>query len=329
MRILPFEGKNGLIFAVAAHLGGAAGGFALNDEEFAAGRIAFLAIGELAGQAAGIHGGLAARQFAGFAGGFASAGGVNTLADDAARHGGVLVKPFAELFVDELLDVALDIAIELALGLAFELRLRQAHADDGDETFANVVTGDADFVFLFLEHAGVGSKVVDGAGESGAETGKVRAAVDGVDGIGKREDVFAVGVVVLQGDFDFDVALLAFHVDRRIVERGFAAVEVLDEFGDAARETKFGGLFGALVGERDLQALVEESVFAKASGKRVVAESGLFENAGIGMKRDLRAGLAGFAGLLQLVGGLALFRSSAPRRRHRAEFRVPASRKAR
>jgi len=31
------------------------------------------------------------------------------------------------------------------------------------------------------------------------KTGKVRAAVDSVDGVGKGENVFAVGVVVLQG----------------------------------------------------------------------------------------------------------------------------------
>ena len=252
------ERQDGLIFAVAAHFGGAAGGFSLDDEEFAARRIAFLAIGELAGQAAGIHGGFAAGELARFAGGFAGAGGVDALADDAARDGGVLVKPLAELFVDELLDVALDVAIELALGLAFELGLRQAHADDGDETFAHVVAGDGDFVFLLLEHAGGGSEIVDGARERGAEAGKVRAAIDGVDGVGEGKDVFAVGVVVLQRDFDFDVAALAFHVDGRIVERGFAAIQVLDEFGDAAGEAELGGFLGALVGERDFQALVKE-----------------------------------------------------------------------
>ena len=113
--------------------GGAACGFSLDEEKFAARGIAFLAIGELSGQAAGIERGLAAREFARFAGGFARAGRVDALADDAARDGGVLVEIFAELFVDELLDVALDVAVELALGLAFELRLRQLHGDDGDE----------------------------------------------------------------------------------------------------------------------------------------------------------------------------------------------------
>ena len=125
---LALERKDGLIAAVAAHLGGAAGGFALDEEYLAAGGVALLAIGELAGQAAGIERGLAAGELAGLAGGFAGAGGVDALADDFAGDGGVLVEIFAEPFVDQLLDNALDVAIELALGLAFELRLRELDA---------------------------------------------------------------------------------------------------------------------------------------------------------------------------------------------------------
>ena len=82
---------------------------------------------------------------------------------------------------------------------------------------------------------------------------------------------------------------------------------MLNEFGDAAGEAEFGGLFRALVGERDFQTFVEKGVFAEARGERVVAEYGFFENRGIGMEGDLGAGLAGLAGLLELGGGLALF----------------------
>ena len=42
----------------------------------------------------------------------------------------------------------------------------------------------------------------------------MRAAVHGVDGVGKRKNIFRVAVVVLQRDFDFDRVPLAFHVDR-------------------------------------------------------------------------------------------------------------------
>ena len=213
------ERQDGLVAAVAPALGRAAGGFALDDEELAARGIALLAIGELSGQAAGIQRGLAARELAGLAGGFAGAGGVNALADDVARDGGVLVEIFAELFVDERFDQALDVAIELAFGLPFELRLRQLHGDDGDQSFAHIVAIDGDFVLLLLEHAeGVG-EIVDRARERGAEAGKVRAAVHGVDGVGEGENIFGVAVVVLQRDFHFDGVALAFHVDGRIVQR--------------------------------------------------------------------------------------------------------------
>ena len=95
----------------------------------------------------------------------------------------MFVEIFAELFVDELLDEAFDIAIQLAFCLAFELRLRKLDGNDGDESFAHVVTIDGDFVFLFFEHAGGAGVVIERARESGAEAGEVRAAVNGVDRI--------------------------------------------------------------------------------------------------------------------------------------------------
>ena len=50
-----------------------------------------------------------------------------------------------------------------------------------------------------------------------------------------------------------------------------AAVQVLDEFGDAAGEAKLGFLVAALVVERDFQALVQEGQLAQALRKHVVA----------------------------------------------------------
>ena len=208
-----FERKDGLVLAVASLLGRAARRFALDHEQFAPRRIALLAIRQFTRQPARIHGGLAPRQLAGFASRLTRASRLNALADDAPRHRGMLVEPFTQLFVHELLDVALDVAIQLALGLPLELRLRQAHAYYGNEPFAHIIAGDGDFVLLLLEHAGLRSEIVDGARQGGAEAGKMRAAVHGVDGVGERKHVFAVGVVVLQRDFDLHVAALAFHVD--------------------------------------------------------------------------------------------------------------------
>ena len=68
----------------------------------------------------------------------------------------------------------------------------------------------------------------------------MRAAVDGVDVVGKAEYGFGVAVVVLQGDFDLNVVALRFHHDRLLVEHRLAAIEMLDELGDAAGVTEFG-----------------------------------------------------------------------------------------
>ena len=257
------EGQDRLIAAVAPALGRAAGGLAFDEEDFAAGGIALLAIGELAGQAARIERGFAASKFTSLAGGFARARGINAFADDFPRNRRVLVEVFAEALVDELLDRALDVAIELALGLPFKLRLGKFHGNHGNEALAHVVARDRNLVFLILQHSKRAGVVIDGARQRRAEARDVRAAIDGVDGVGKGEDVFGVTVVVLQRDFDVGGIALALEVDGRIVERLLAAIEVLYEFGDAAGEAEFGFFVIALVIERDLQPLIEKREFAQ------------------------------------------------------------------
>jgi hypothetical protein len=78
LRILPRSGRTAW-FSRAALLGGAAGGVALDDEQFGLGRIALLAIGQLAGQRGDVERALAPGQFARLAGGFARGGGLATL----------------------------------------------------------------------------------------------------------------------------------------------------------------------------------------------------------------------------------------------------------
>ncbi len=45
---------------------------------------------------------------------------------------------------------------------------------------------------------------------------------------------------------------------------GFPAIQVLYEFSDAAAELEFRGFFRAFIGERDLQAFIQEGQFAQA-----------------------------------------------------------------
>jgi hypothetical protein len=100
----------------------------------------------------------------------------------------------------------------------------------------------------------------------------VRAAVDGVDGVGEGEDVFGVAVVVLQRDFHLHVVALAFDVDRRIVQHLLATVQMLHELDDASGETEFRGFVAALILQRDFQALVQEGQLAQALRQQIVAE---------------------------------------------------------
>ncbi len=148
------------------------------------------------------------------------------------------------------------------------MRLRELHADDDDETFADVIAAE---VFLdVLEEAERLAGGVDGAGERGLEAGEVRAAINGVDVVGEGEDRLGVGVVVLQRNLHGHVVPLGFHVDRLFVEDLLALVEVLDELGDAADIFELLvlalaglGVGGAFVGEVNLEPLLR-----KASSRR-------------------------------------------------------------
>src|SRR5439155_11668533 len=90
---LPLERQDRLAAPVAALLGGAAGAVALDDEEFALGRIALLAIGELAGQVRDVERAFAAGQVARLARRLARRGGLDHLADDFLRVRRVLLEP--------------------------------------------------------------------------------------------------------------------------------------------------------------------------------------------------------------------------------------------
>ncbi len=103
-----------------------------------------------------------------------------------------------------------------------------------------------------------------------------------------------------------------FHDDGLVVEHGLAAIEMLDELGDAAGVAELSalgfaglGVGGALVGERDLEALVEEGHFAQALGQRVVVVFGGGEDGLVGQEVNLGAALLAGAGLAQIAGGQA------------------------
>ena len=95
---------------------------------------------------------------------------------------------------------------------------------------------------------------------------------------------------------------LAFEVNRLLVQHGFAAIQVPDELGDAAAVVKLVLLrrFHALIGQRDGEAFVQKRQLAQPLRQRVEVELRRVHDGGVGLERDLGAGLlAGLAGLLK------------------------------
>ncbi len=140
----------------------------------------------------------------------------------------------------------------------------------------------------------------------------MRAAVDGVDVVGEAENGFRVAVVVLQANLHGHAAALGFHVDGLIVQHLLAAVQMLDELGDAAVVLELGALGlaglrvgGALVGERDHQTLVQESQLAQALRQCVVVVFRRGEDGFVGHEVNFGSVILGGSGLFQLAGGVA------------------------
>ena len=206
----------------------------------------------------------------------------------------------------------------LPFGLPFKLRLRQLHADDRDQAFAHVVAGE--IFFYVFEQAHLLAGVVDGAGQGHAEAGEMRASVHGVDVVGEAEHRLRVGVVVLQPDLHDHAAALGFHVDGLFVQHLFAAVQMLDELGDAAvvfelGRFRFAGFCvrGALVGERDQQAFIQERQLAQALRQRVVVVFGGGKDAAIGQEVNFGSGLLCWRPSFSACWWGRLWNTSAPR----------------
>ena len=77
----------------------------------------------------------------------------------------------------------------------------------------------------------------------------MRAPFGGVDVVDVGVDVFGVLAGVLHGDFEAHAVVLAGDVDDVGMQRLAGAVQVLDEFDDAALVVKFVVVAGALVVE--------------------------------------------------------------------------------
>ncbi|MPM16070.1 hypothetical protein SDC9_62444 [bioreactor metagenome] len=302
---LAAQRQDRLELAVAALLGGAAGGVTLDDVDFAERRVFFLAVGQFAGQAHAVEHAFAARHFAGLTGGFAGAGGFHDL---AAQHLGV-VGLFFEVVGQGLGD---DVfhgrahfrADELVLGLAGELGLGHLYREHAAQAFAHVVARDLDLgllgEFVLLD------VFADHAGHRRAQAGEVGAAVTLGNVVGEAEHLLAIAFVPLHGDFHADLgagdAAVGFGraraggVEGRGVQNLLGAVDEFDKALDAAGAGEVVFLAGALVVQANAHTIVQEREFAQALGQDLVVEVVVFlEDLGIGQEAHFGAALVGGA----------------------------------
>ena len=134
------ERQDCLVPPVPSLFGGAAGGVALHQIEFAASRIPLLAVGKFSGQGAHLEGGLAPGQLPRPSGRFPRPGGIQTFAQQLFCNGGILLEIGTDLIVDDSLDEPLDLAVaELGLGLTFELRVADLDTDHTGQPFAEIL----------------------------------------------------------------------------------------------------------------------------------------------------------------------------------------------
>ena len=304
---MPRIGRIACVSPEAALLGGAAGRIALDDEELAAARLLLLTVGELARKAVVREGALAAGQVAGLAGRGPRPRCLQHLRDQRLGDRRVLLQVVAELLVDEILDQAPDVAgAEFCFGLALELGLRELDRDHRGQALAGVVPAHALGRFLAVLVV-VRDVAVQRAGERRAEADQVGAAVDRVDVVREGIDALVVGLVVLERDLDVDGDLASPVVeaavpgqpDRRAVEGGAAAVQVLDEGDQAAFVTEVVALAAAFVVDLDAQAGVQEGELAQALREYVERKIGRLEDLVVRPEGDLGPRLVGGADRFQ------------------------------
>jgi hypothetical protein len=283
---LAAQGQDRLELAVAALLGRAAGGVALDDVDLAQRRVFFLAVGQLAGQAHAVEHAFAARHLAGLAGGFTRPRGIDDLADDDLGVGRVLEQVVGQRLANHVFHRAAHFAgHQLVLGLAAELGLGHLHAQHAAQAFAHVVTGHFDLGLL--GHFGVVDVLVDHPRHRGAQAGQVGATVTLRDVVGETQHVLAVAVVPLHGHIGGDgralvTDLLTHRAEDGRVQHLLAGVDVLNESLHAAGEGEGVFLVVAFVDQADLHAVVQEAQLAQLLGDDVVVEIDVREDFQVG-----------------------------------------------
>ena len=284
------ERQDRLVGPAAALLGRTAGAVAFHQKDFGLRRIAFLAVGQLAGQRGHVQRGLAARQLAGLTGGFAGQSGFDDLGDNLAGGAGIFLEPLGQLFVDQVFDRRAHFGRhQLVLGLAGEFRIGHLDGQHAGQPFTRVIAGELD-LFLFGDARGLGI-VVDRACQRAAKARKMRAAVALRDVVGKGQHRFMVAVIPPHRDFHRDPGALAHNIDRLWHDGGFRAVQIADIFPHAAFIEQFRPqrFRRTLILQQNAHAGIQEGQFAQAVFQRLEDIVEVREGLGRGQKAHLGA----------------------------------------
>ena len=224
---LASDRKDRLVTAIAALLGGAAGGITFDNIKLGQLRVALGTVGQLARQTTAGKRAFANR-LAGFAGRLAGTGRSQHFIEDPFRHRRILIEIVHQPVVDHRVNDAVDLSVnELHLGLRFEARVRQFDAEDADESFAHVVAGNGR-VLLLHETVCLGV-LVDRLRQGSAKSGQVRATVRIRNRIGEGQNLVVIAVVVLQNDIDKHFVTLPRDHDRFGMDNVLVFTQLLHE----------------------------------------------------------------------------------------------------
>jgi len=180
-----------------------------------------------------IEGRLAPGKLFGFAGGLARPRGRDDLFGDFFGDRRVFLEKLPQIFIGDTFDDTADLGVtQFGFGLSLELRVGDFDRNDCGQSFARILTENANpvlSIFAVFEQVILGDVVVDRPGQGGAETGQMRAALDGIDIIDIGEQVFDIAVIVLDGYLDLDPFFFPLNIYRSAINDIFTFVEIFGE----------------------------------------------------------------------------------------------------
>jgi hypothetical protein len=104
---------------------------------------------------------------------------------------------------------------QFGLGLAFKLGVRQFYGNNGGQAFAHVFPGQ---LFRLFGVTVLNRVVIDGAGQSRAETGHVHSAFGVILVVGVSQNLFVILIRILDGYFHHNGIRQFVNIDWRVLD---------------------------------------------------------------------------------------------------------------